>query len=298
MKNFKDDFFEKGYVSKLPVLNRLKANSIFKDYEDFIKSKIDKASLIEHKTKSHLYFPWANELIHNNEILDHVEKVIGPNFFCWNSVIFHKHPNSSTFVSMHQDQNYWGIIHDKALSVQLAITYSKINNGCLRILPGSHKNNYSHEDLVVKDNLLARGQSISENELDNNKFLDVELDAGQCVLFHGNLVHGSKPNLSNDHRLCFTMRFLTTDNKIKKNLYYNYATLVRGTDQFNYFQKEKSLKDQNIEELRQQHKEIVISQIEKYVKLKFKNKIITKIIMFFLKNKVLRSIYYEVIKKN
>ena len=58
------------------------------------------------------------------------------------------------------------------------------------------------------------------------------------------------------------------------------------------------MKDQKIEKLRQQHKEIVISQIEKYVKLKFKNKIFTKIIMFFLKNKFLRSIYYKVIKKN
>ena len=298
MKNLKDIFFEKGYISKVPVLNRLKANSIFEEYKYFLKSGVDKATLIEHKTKSHLYFSWANELIYNKEILDHVEKIIGPNFFCWNSVIFHKQPNSPAFVSMHQDQNYWGIVHDKALSVQLAITNSKIHNGCLRILPESHKNNYSHDDLAIKDNLLARGQSISENKLDNNKFLNIELDAGECVIFHGNLVHGSKPNISNEHRLCFTMRFLTTDNKIQKNLYYNYATLVRGTDEFNYFKLEKSLMDHKIEILRQQHKEIVISQIEKYVKLKFKSKILSKIIMFFLKNKIFRSTYYKLIKKN
>lgn len=298
MKNLKDIFFEKGYISKVPVLNRLKANSIFEEYKYFLQSGVDKATLIEHKTKSHLYFSWANELIHNKEILDHVEKIIGANFFCWNSVIFHKQPNSPAFVSMHQDQNYWGIVHDKALSVQLAITNSKIHNGCLRILPESHKNNYSHDDLAIKDNLLARGQSISENKLDDNKFLNIELDAGECVIFHGNLVHGSKPNISNEHRLCFTMRFLTTDNKIQKNLYYNYATLVRGTDEFNYFKIEKSLMDHKIEILRQQHKEIVISQIEKYVKLKFKSKIMSKIIMFFLKNKIFRSTYYKLIKKS
>ena len=117
---------KKGYITELPVISRLKANSIFKEYEDFIKSGVDKALLIEHKTKSHLYFSWANELIYNNEILKHVEKIIGPNFFCWNSVIFHKHPNSTAFVSMHQAQylkTYYYPIHSQILIDLLQVNY-------------------------------------------------------------------------------------------------------------------------------------------------------------------------------
>ena len=38
------------------------------------------------------------------------------------------------------------------------------------------------------------------------------------------------------------MRFLTTDNKIQNKYYYNNATLVKGEDKFNYFEKKILLK--------------------------------------------------------
>ena len=297
MLNFKQDFFNEGFITKLRILSKEDANNIYYKYLNYLKSGINKAESIEHKTKSHLYFPWANELIKNKKLLDYVENILGPNFVCWNSVIFHKYPRSENFVSMHQDQNYWGIIHDKAISVQIAISDSKIENGCLRILPESHRSDYSHKDLIKKNNMLARGQSISNDDLNSNKLKNIELDPGECVMFHGNIVHGSMPNKSEKHRFCFTIRFLTTDNKIKKELYYNHATQVKGVDKFNYFQKEEHLNNSNIKKLKVLHKQLVISQIEKYVKLKLKSSIATKIIMFFLKFEPIRSLYYKIIKK-
>ncbi len=297
MSNFKQNFFDNGFITKLRVLSENEASNICDNYLKYLSSGINKAESIEHKTKSHLYFPWANEIIRNKRILEYVEQILGPNFVCWNSVIFHKYPSSKNFVSMHQDQNYWGIIHDKAISVQLAISESKIENGCLRILPSSHRSDYSHKDLIKKDNMLARGQSISNDDLNQDKLKNIELDPGECVLFHGNIVHGSMPNKSNKHRFCFTIRFLTTDNKIKKNLYYNHATLVKGTDQYNFFQKEDSLNNSNINKLKALHKQLVISQIEKYVNLKLRNNIFTKIVMFFLKFEPIRSFYYKVVNK-
>ena len=297
MTDLKKEFFEKGYISKIKLFEKSYALKIYNEYLKFLNSNQNRANLVEHKSKTHLYFPWANEIIHNNNLLDYVEKIIGPNFFCWNSLIFHKYPKSKYFVSMHQDQNYWGIIHDKALSVQLAISDSTEENGCLKLIPYSHKNNFEHKDYSSNYNILARGQSIFQEDYKKEKLKNIELESGECCIFHGNIVHGSYENKSGSHRMLFTMRFLTTDNRIQKKFYYNHATLVRGVDKYNYFEKEERLTDNNISSLRKLHKEIMISQFSKYGNIKLKFSFITKLVMMFFKFDFLRSFFYIIKKK-
>ena len=295
--NLKKEFFDKGFVSKIKIFNSDYTKSIYNEYLSFLKSNHSRSTLVEHKSKTHLYFNWASHIIHNDSLLDRVEEIIGPNFYCWNSLIFHKYPKSKYFVSMHQDQNYWGIIHDKALSVQLAISDSNVENGCLKLIPYSHKDNFKHSNISTTYNILARGQSISQNDYNSSKLKNIELESGECCIFHGNIVHGSHQNNSDKHRMLFTMRFLTTDNKIQKKFYYNNATLVRGIDNFNYFDKEKVLSEKNILDVRKLHKKIMIDQFSKYVNLKVKFSILTKIIMFFFKKDFLRSFLYKINKK-
>ena len=78
--DFKQNFFEDGFISKLRVLSDNDANNIYRQYLEYLDSGLKKAETIEHKTKSHLYFPWANELIKNEKLLNYVEKILGPNF--------------------------------------------------------------------------------------------------------------------------------------------------------------------------------------------------------------------------
>ena len=63
------------------------------------------------------------------------------------------------------------------------------------------------------------------------------------------IVHGSYENTSDQPRFLFTMRFLTTDNKIQNKYYYNNATLVKGEDKFNYFEKEDTIENSSIRSL-------------------------------------------------
>ena len=297
MTDLKKEFFEKGFVSKIKIFDKSYTNEIYNDYLNFLNSRQNRAKLVEHKSKTHLFFPWANKIIHDEKILNQVEKIIGPNFYCWNSLIFHKYPQSKYFVSMHQDQNYWGIIHDKALSVQLAISDSTIENGCLKLIPYSHKKNLEHKDYSSNYNILARGQSISNDDYKKEELKNIELESGECCIFHGNIVHGSHENKSSSHRMLFTMRFLTTDNKVQEKFYYNHATLVRGEDKFNYFEKEEKLTENNLVKLRKLHKHIMISQFSKYGNIKLKFPIITKIVMMFFQFDFFRSFFYKIKKK-
>ena len=74
MENFKEKFFNQGFISNLKVIDEIHAKTIFDNYTNYLKKGINKASSIEHKTKSHLFFPWANELIKNQNILKYDEK--------------------------------------------------------------------------------------------------------------------------------------------------------------------------------------------------------------------------------
>ena len=224
-------------------------------------------------------------------------EILGKNFYCWNSLIFYKKPKSKNFVSMHQDQNYWGIIHDKALSIQIAISNSHEKNGCLKIIPKSHKINFEHKDFFNLNNILARGQSISSNEINKDELVNINLNKGECCMFHGNIVHGSYENYSDEPRFLFTMRFVTTDNKIQNKYYYNNATLVSGIDEFNYFEKENTIENSSIEILKVLHKQTLINQFKKYLDIKFKFKIISNILMIFLKIDIIRGLFYKIIKK-
>jgi len=200
---------------------------------------------------------------------------------------------------MHQDQNYWNIKMDKGLTVSLAITDSNIENGCLKILPYSHKKKYDHVDLDDKSNMLARGQTINlANEEIERQIKNIELEKGECCMFHGNLAHGSLKNNSSNHRILFSMRFLTPDNQVDTSLYYNYATLVRGNNSLNYFINEPSLKNNSINDLQKLHSEIIISQFSKYLKLKIKKNFLVKILMFFFKINFFRNILYKFLNKS
>ena len=297
MTDLRKEFFEKGFVSKIKIFDKSYTDKIYNDYLNFLNSKQNRAKLVEHKSKTHLFFPWANKIIHDEKILNQVEKIIGPNFYCWNSLIFHKYPQSKYFVSMHQDQNYWGIIHDKALSIQVAISNSTEKNGCLKLIPKSHTKNFLHKDYSDLNNILARGQSIASNEINKHDLINIDLKKGECCMFHGNIVHGSYENISDEARFLFTIRFLTTDNKIQSKYYYNNATLVKGTDEFNYFEKEDTIENSSIKSLRLIHKKNLINQFSKYLNIKVKNIIIYKILMFFFKFDALRGLFYKLIKK-
>ena len=73
-------------------------------------------------TNCHLLFPWLHELTHMTDILDEVEKLIGPDILLWSASFFIKDPGSKSYVSWHQDSTYWGLNPLKIVTAWLAFT--------------------------------------------------------------------------------------------------------------------------------------------------------------------------------
>lgn len=187
--------------------------------------------------KPHLLFPWMNELIRHPKILDAVESVIGPDILCWSSQFFAKQPGDRTFVSWHQDATYWGLSRPDVVTAWVAFTPSVPLSGCMRVIPGTHRQQMQHKDTFDNNNLLSRGQEIAV-DVDERQAVDVVLQPGEMSLHHVLIAHGSEPNNAPHPRIGFAIRYLPTDVRQVAGEA-DSAMLVRGVDKYKYFEPEE-----------------------------------------------------------
>lgn len=186
--------------------------------------------------KPHLLFPWLDQLIRQPAILDAVEGVIGPDILCWGSQFFMKDAGDPAFVSWHQDGTYWGLSSQDVVTAWLALTPSTPESGCMRVVPGTHREQVPHTDTFAETNMLSRGQEIAVqvNEADA---IDIVLRPGEISLHHVLIFHGSPPNRAAWPRVGFAIRYMPTHVR-QLSGEKDSATLVRGTDRFGNFELE------------------------------------------------------------
>ena len=251
-------FNEEGYLTPIDVMSSQEAEKFCANYYRVQKENDTDLTLIL-RSKPHLVFPWLFNLVKNPAVTGPVSSILGPNLLAWGTSFFAKPANEPSFVSWHQDANYWGLEPHDVLTAWIAFTPSLRENGCMRIVPGSHlKGSLEHKDTFSKDNLLTRGQEISV-EVDEKEAKDIILSPGQMSLHHVSIVHGSDPNTSSIDRVGFAIRYISTH--VKQNGGRTSATLAKGTDEYNHFdlepypESELAIKSKNYREkaLKRQH---------------------------------------------
>lgn len=168
------------------------------------------------------------------KILDAVETVLGPNLLVWDSGWFAKMPGDKKYVAWHQDGIYFGLHPPNVVTAWVALTDSTPENGCLRVVPGSHGKNLIHRETGAPDNALSRGQEIAV-EVDESQAVDIVLQPGELSLHHVGIVHGSNPNTSDRPRIGLAIRYLTPD-VVHHGPERQLALLVRGKDEFGHFE--------------------------------------------------------------
>ncbi len=227
-----DQYSSNGFASPIRVLKESVSARLVERVQNLRKTNPNLAKRAL-GTNCHLLFPWLHELTHMSEILDEVEKVIGPNILLWSTSFFIKDPGSKSFVSWHQDSTYWGLKPLEIVTAWLAFTPSKTSNGCMQVIPGSHLRGQSeHKDTFDDNNLLSRGQRI-EFDIGDEKVVDLKLQAGEMSLHHVRIFHGSKSNVSNSVRIGFAMRYIPAYTSQEGGR--TFAELVRGEDNYRNF---------------------------------------------------------------
>ncbi len=144
------------------------------------------------------------------DILDRVEQLIGPDVALWNSSLFAKPARKGRATPWHQDGEYWPIRPLATCTAWIAIDDSTPENGCLRIIKGSHKAKYLRPHDTNTDPNLTLNQEMPLTADDESRIADIVLEAGQISLHDVYLVHGSAANTSGKPRRGMTLRFMPT----------------------------------------------------------------------------------------
>ena len=187
--------------------------------------------------KSHLVFPWFDQLMRHPAILNLVRSLLGNDLMVWTTHIYPKEPGDGRFISWHQDSAHWGLDSNQILSVWVALTDATRENGCMRMLPGSHHNGQvEHQDTRDSNNILTRGQTIF-NGIEEDRSVWIELKAGEVSVHHVDMFHASTPNESNQRRVGVAIRYITPSAR-QTRIDEDYATLVSGEDRFGHFKEE------------------------------------------------------------
>jgi phytanoyl-CoA hydroxylase len=119
----------------------------------------------------------------------------------FHSKLMQKEPKVGGAWEWHQDYGYWyrdGFLFPDMLSVLTALTPATRQNGCLQVIRGSHK-------LGRIEHGVAGGQVGADNErveesLKRMELVYVEMNPGDTLIFHSNLLHRSDSNRSDSAR--------------------------------------------------------------------------------------------------
>lgn len=170
--------------------------------------------------------PFWVRLVGDDRLLDVAEKFIGPNIALFASHYISKPPFEGKAVLWHQDGAFWPLEPMEVVTLWLAIDESTPENGCMRVLPGTHKLELQQMEDSKEDALFDK--VTPAQFIDESKAVDLVLAPGDVSVHNPNIVHGSKANFSAKRRCGLTIRYIPTTTRIVCEGQWSAAFLLRG----------------------------------------------------------------------
>ena len=152
--------------------------------------------------------PFWVRLISDPRMLDVAQQFIGPDIALFASHYIAKRPYDGQSVLWHQDGSFWPLEPMEVVTLWLAVDDADVENGCLRVLPGTQNQRLLTLDEMEKqdDGRNVLGTGIRPSDLDESRAVDVILKAGDVEIHHPNIIHGSNANTSPRRRWLTSLR--------------------------------------------------------------------------------------------
>jgi len=83
--------------------------------------------------------PLYRELLYHPPLLDIAESLIGGNIQLFHDQALYKPARHGGEVPWHQDNGYWRCTPPELVSIWLALDDADVENGCMHVIPGSHR---------------------------------------------------------------------------------------------------------------------------------------------------------------
>ena len=158
--------------------------------------------------------PFWIRLCTDPRLIDLIEPILGPDIALFAAHYLCKPAQTGEPVLWHQDANYWPLEPMQVTTIWLAGDDSTTANGCMRVIPGSHRSRTvaAHSRSTDRPNVLS---SQVDEDIDESTAVDVEVPAGGASIHDPFLLHGSEPNRSDQRRIGLTLRYVPTTTRIK-----------------------------------------------------------------------------------
>jgi non-heme Fe2+,alpha-ketoglutarate-dependent halogenase len=204
-----------GFLAPIPVFSADRARGYRRALERYEASVADRpkeeVTFTLSRFKPHLLFTWLDEICHEPALLDAIEDLIGPDILVFSTAFFTKNARDSAYVPWHQDNVYADFEGGRQVRAWVAFTDSHPGNGCMRAIPGTHRQRLRHiEQHDDADNILFRKESVAE-AVDEARAVDLVLQPGEMSIHDYGVVHGSNPNTSGDRRIGFAIACVSPD---------------------------------------------------------------------------------------
>ncbi|NKI27859.1 phytanoyl-CoA dioxygenase family protein [Arenibacter sp. 6A1] len=214
-KQQKTFFEEEGFLVIDNLLNEAEVIYYKSLYDSFLDNKIDASryrsdlsgsdettgeNITQIMVPSKLVPELLKKALHI-KTLKIAQELMGDDIALDFDMLINKAPNTKTITPWHQDAAYWIDMADKrAVSCWVAIDRAYKENGCMWYTPKSHLSKIlQHEQTGNKGALKCAGSE------DNS--ICIELSPGACVFHHGNTLHYSRGNSTEDNRRAIITNF-------------------------------------------------------------------------------------------
>jgi ectoine hydroxylase-related dioxygenase (phytanoyl-CoA dioxygenase family) len=195
------------YLPEAPVFPSETFARLSDLFEELLENRGQKRS--DELDTPHFTEPRLMEFLMADEVLDLVEPLIGPNIGLWSSHFISKEPRTGRATPWHTDADYWEGRFDRSdgiVTVWLAMDTVDRENGCMKVVPGTHRSaGHTYTDVDRATNTFP--VTITPDQVEESQAVYFELAPNHCSLHDARIIHGADANTSPRRRTGYTMRY-------------------------------------------------------------------------------------------
>jgi ectoine hydroxylase-related dioxygenase (phytanoyl-CoA dioxygenase family) len=205
-------FPEKKIDEMRAALDRLIADNPGVRPEKLVSAHLEKGSEGVKGSRAFL------DLARDKELVELISDAIGADVILWGCQVFCKPGGDGLETPFHQDGHYWPIRPLATCTAWIALDPSKKENGCLRVVPGSHTGRKLFSHLREDRQDLVLTQRIKDPAFDESQAVELELEPGQMSLHDVYMIHGATVNRSPMRRAGVAIRYMPGTSVFERDL--------------------------------------------------------------------------------
>lgn len=202
-------FHEHGYCIVDGLFSEAEIQAIQDFFEEFKRigmsifdgnltyEEIDPAQRQVRAMHPHRYSEKAKAWLLHPNVAAVLKALLGEDALAAQSMYYFKPPGAKG-QGMHQDNFYLVAQPATCIAAWTAIDAADLENGCLYVVPGSHREDILCPSERSKERWFDYGDSHIGKFPRDQKPIPVEVPRGSTMFFGGNLIHGSGPNRTED----------------------------------------------------------------------------------------------------